>query len=88
MSLNIREGSDYKYKCCQTGFPAGLKLPFTLRFQATGDSNYKFAVSFRTSHSTIIRESTSQFENRIMARVYVGSLSSTMYKKLNFVSRN
>ena len=36
-----------------------------------------------------IRESQPQFENRIMARVYVRSITrSTMYQKLHFVSRN
>ena len=34
-----------------------------------------------------IRESPSQFENRIMPRVYVIT-RSTMYKKLHFVSPN
>ena len=39
--------------------------------------------------SQIICESPPQFENRIMARVYVRSITrSTLYKKLHFVSQN
>ena len=39
------------------------------------------------THTTLIRESPPQLENRIMARVYVRSITrSTMYQKLHFVS--
>ena len=47
---------------------------------------------FRSLHNSLvmesgIRESPPQFENRIMARVYVRSITRST-KKLHFVSRN
>ena len=39
------------------------------------------------THTTLIRESPPQLENRIMARVYVRSITrSTRYQKLHFVN--
>ena len=69
---------------CQCISEYYMKMP---QIQVTESKKETQETQNTDTHTTLIRESPPQLENRIMARVYVRSITrSTMYQKLHFVS--